>query len=303
MTNHAAASRSAENPSCGLHGTIAAGHSLGDNELRARDFPAATCRGREWHSSETGFDFLAPPRAARTLKGLGIRVTQGVVTGANPVFLLHVVYQGQSGLTRVQDREGRQHLIESALLKPAVRSREVHAFSTPVGKSHLLIPYDDCGKLLGEQDLAARFPAAHRYLSKQIKQMPTIPLTARRTRPFFAFRNDAVLRLPPGPHLLIGMATSGADAAIAWDGTVVAHAGVFVLDNVPAGLDPSTFCGRPERPGVLVVRPGYDADLGRGAACASSRPARRIPRTHPAGDHTIRDRRAGPGDAVSLDRG
>lgn len=216
-------------------GAVAGVDAPNENGLRVCRLPAASCRGRGWRLSESGLDSLSPRGNAQSLKELGIRITQGVVTGADPVFLLRVVYQGQSGLTRVQNREGRQHLIESALLRPAVRSREVHAFTTPVGKSHLLVPYDDCGTVLGEQDLAARFPAAHRYLTKQ---KDAIPATARRDRPFFAFRNDAVLRLPHGPRILIGMATSGADATLAWDGTLVPHAGVLVLDDLPDRLDP-----------------------------------------------------------------
>ena len=171
----------------------------------------------------------------RTLKELGVRITQGVVTGADPVFLLRVVSWGNTGLTRVEDREGRQHLVESALLRPAVRSREVHGYSTPLTKNHLLLPYDARGNVLREPDLAAEFPAAHKYL---VGRRSAIPVTGRHKRPFYAFRNDAVLRLPPGPLILIGMVTSGADATLDTDGAAVPHAGVLILDDLPAGLDP-----------------------------------------------------------------
>ena len=162
-------------------------------DLQIRHLPANACRRREWRLSGAGDQATAPPGASRTLKEFGIRITQGVVTGADPVFLLRVVQEGQSGRTRVRDREGQQHLIESALLRTAVRSREVHGYAAPLTRSHLLLPYDANGSLLAERELAAQFPAAHRYL---VQRRDAIPVTGRRNRVFYAFRNDAVLRLP-----------------------------------------------------------------------------------------------------------
>jgi hypothetical protein len=145
-----------------------------------------------------------------------------------------VIDSGPAGLTRVEDREGRLHLIESALLRPAVRNREVQGYSTPLTKNHLLLPYDARGKVFSEADLAAEFPAAHKYLFGRRSE---IPVTGRHKRPFFAYQNPAVLRLPPGPRILIGMVTSGADATLDTAGLAVPHAGVLVQDNLPADLD------------------------------------------------------------------
>lgn len=215
-------------------GAVAGERPQSGIDLQIRHLPTATCRGEKWRLIDDG-DLSSAPSAARTLKDSGIRITQGVVTGADPVFLLRVVHWGQSGLTRVQDREGRQHLIESVLLRPAVRSREVHGYATPLTKNHLLLPYDAQGHVLSEPDLAAKFPAAHKYL---VGRRSDIPVTGRHKRPFYAFRNDAVLRLPPNPRILIGMVTSGADATLDTGGVAVPHAGVLVLDNLPAELDP-----------------------------------------------------------------
>jgi methylase of polypeptide subunit release factors len=203
-------------------------------DLQIRRLPAATFRAETWRLSDDGSRSSAPPTTVRTLKELGVRITQGVVTGADPVFLLRVIDSGPAGLTRVEDREGRQHLIESALLRPAARSRDVHGYSTPLTNNHLLLPYVAQGNVLSEADLAAKFPAAHKYL---VGRRSEIPVTGRHRRPFYAFRNDAVLRLPPGPRILIGMVTSGADATLDIAGSAVPHAGVLVLDNLPADLD------------------------------------------------------------------
>jgi hypothetical protein len=216
-------------------GAVAGDGGRTEIDLQIRHLPASTIRGDTWRLLGDGGYSATASAPARSLKELGVRVTQGVVTGADPFFLLQVVYWGQSGLTRVEDREGRQHLIESALLRPAVRSREVHGYSTPLSKNHLLLPYDARGKVLSEPDLAAKFPAAHKYL---VGRRSEIPVTGRHKRPFYAFRNDAILRLPPGPRILVGMVTSGADATLDTGGVAVPHAGVLVLDNLPADLDP-----------------------------------------------------------------
>ena len=205
-------------------------------ELQVRLLPATACRGREWRlNNENDLAHAMSQTDSRTLKELGIRITQGLVTGADPVFLLRVVHAGQSGLTRVEDREGRQHLIDSALLQPAVRSREIRGYADPRTKSHLLLPYDTKGRVFSEQELELKFPAAHRYLSKRKCE---IPATGKHNQPYYAFRNDAVLRLPPGPRVLAGMVTSGADATLDSSGVACPHAGVLIVSNFPTELDP-----------------------------------------------------------------
>ena len=204
-------------------------------ELQVRLLPETACRGREWRLNEESVQSLAPSPTGRTLKELGIRITQGLVTRADPVFLLRVVHAGLSDFTRVQDREGKQYLIESALLKPAVRSREIRGYTEPRSRSHILLPYDLNGQLLREQELKSKFPAAYGYLSKRKGQIPT---AGKGSRPFYAFRNDALLRLPPGPRILAGMVTSGADATLDSTGIIFPPAGVLIFSSFPTEFDP-----------------------------------------------------------------
>jgi hypothetical protein len=199
------------------------------------------CRGSDWHLTTNGSP-LATTRAekGRTLKQLGIQITQGIVTGADPVFLVRLVRETESGLSRVEDRERRLHLIESSLLSPAVRSREIRGYSQLRPQSHLFLPHDARGRLLAERDLKANFPAAYAYLSLRKNE---IPKTGKLNRPFYAFRNDAVLRLPPGPRILIGMVTSGSDATLDLIGNACPHAGVLVLSRFQSHVDPFYLLG------------------------------------------------------------
>ena len=191
-------------------------------------------------SAENTKTSIANAGKSRTLKQLDLKITQGIVTGADTVFLLRAVHESGAGLMRVEDRNGRQHLIESSLLRPAVRSREVRGYSQPMSKNHLLLPYDRGGRLMAEADLKANYPHAHSYLSMRRDEIPTV---GKRNQPFYAFRNDAVLRLPSGPRILIGMITSGSDASLDSSGGDCPHAGVLVLSDFPTEIDPFYLLG------------------------------------------------------------
>jgi hypothetical protein len=115
------------------------------------------------------------------------------------------------------------------------RVSDIHGYAAPLGKNHLLLPYDAEGHALTEQALSARFPFTHRYL---LKRREGIPVRGKGHRPFYVLRNDSILRRPSAPRILAGMVTSGEDVTITDMDTPVPHAGVLVLDNLPAALDP-----------------------------------------------------------------
>ena len=200
--------------------------------LEIQQLSKNSCRDSDWClSTENSKLAVAKAGKSRTLKELGVQITQGIVTGADTVFLVRAVHDLGTGLTRVEDRDGRQHLVESMLLRPAVRSREIRGYSQPKSKSHLLLPYDARGQLLAERDLKAKLPAAYSYLSMRRDEIPT---TGKLNRPFYDFRNDAILRLPSGPRIVIGMVTSGSDATLDLIGSACPHGGVLVLSRFSA---------------------------------------------------------------------
>jgi hypothetical protein len=132
--------------------------------LEIRQLAKDACRGRDWRL--TTFDSSLAIRGGekrRTLEQLGVQITQGIVTGADAVFLLHLIREAESKLSWVEDRGARRHRIESSLLKPAIRSRGIRGYSQPRIQNHLLLPYDVRGRLLSEGDLKADFPATYSY--------------------------------------------------------------------------------------------------------------------------------------------
>jgi len=230
--------------------------------LEMRQLSKTACRGSNWRLTTSDLPIVTVGAAkGRTLKQLGLQITQGIVTGADPVFLLRLVHEAKTGLSRVEDREGRQHLIESSLLKPAVRSREIRGYSKPTSKSHLLLPYDARGQFLAERDLKANFPAAYSYLSMRRDEIPT---TGKLNRPFYAFRNDAILRLPTGPRIVIGMVTSGSDATLDLIGSECPHAGVLLLSRFPGDVDPFYLLGVVNSPIFWSFVQGTMPTMGNG---------------------------------------
>lgn len=230
--------------------------------LEMRQLSKTACRGSNWRLTTSDLPIVTVGAAkGRTLKQLGLQITQGIVTGADPVFLLRLVHEAKTGLSRVEDREGRQHLIESSLLKPAVRSREIRGYSKPTYKSHLLLPYDARGQFLAERDLKANFPAAYSYLSMRRDEIPT---TGKLNRPFYAFRNDAILRLPTGPRIVIGMVTSGSDATLDLIGSECPHAGVLLLSRFPGDVDPFYLLGVVNSPIFWSFVQGTMPTMGNG---------------------------------------
>jgi hypothetical protein len=230
--------------------------------LEMRQLSKTACCGSDWRLT-TSDSPLATVGATkgRTLKQLGLQITQGIVTGADPVFLLRLVHEAETGLSRVEDREGRQHLVESSLLKPAVRSREIRGYSKPTSKSHLLLPYDARGRLLAEHELKASFPAAYSYL---LMRKNEIPRTGKLNRPFYAFRNDAILHLPTGPRIVIGMVTSGSDATLDLIGSGCPHAGVLILSRFPGDVDPFYLLGVVNSPVFWSFVQGTMPTMGNG---------------------------------------
>jgi methylase of polypeptide subunit release factors len=238
--------------------------------LEMRQLPENACCGRNWRLNTCRSSLVDGGGEKRsTLKELGVQITHGIVTGADAVFLLRLVREAESELSWVEDREGRRHRIETSLLKPAIRSRGIRGYSQPRIQNHLLLPYDARGRLLSKGDLKADFPATYSYLWTRRNE---IPRTGKRNRPFYAFRNDAVLRLESGPRIIIGMVTSGSDATLDLVGNACPHAGVLVISRFRSEVDPLYLLGVMNSPVFWSFVQGTMPTMGNGRHAIRRRP-------------------------------
>lgn len=216
-----------------------ASHPVG---VECRSLSPAACRGPTWRLAPGADEAVSSAMSAAnyTLARAGVRITQGVVTGADDLFLLRSVQESDGGLARVRSRDGGQHLIEAALLRAIVRTRDIRSFGIPEPRTLALVPYDHEGRVLPEAELASRYPRAYAYL---LTHRSRLSAHATGKRPWYGFRSDAFLRLPRGPRILLGMATAGGSASLDPEGAWLCHAGVLALTNPPPGIGPEGLLG------------------------------------------------------------
>ena len=92
---------------------------------------------------------------------------QGIKTGANYIYILRIVEDVDGSLVRVEDSEGRKHLLERAILRPVATGSEISRYrlftnGSPVTQV-LLYPHDNDGPI-PESKLKEQFPSAYQYM-------------------------------------------------------------------------------------------------------------------------------------------
>lgn len=102
------------------------------------------------------------------LESLAPHIFQGVVTSADHVYTVSYKREGCGGKTFVYSRAtGREHEIETGILKTLVGGKAVDRYQVRPGIALLVFPYDvsqEPGRLLSDQELQSRFPLAREYL-------------------------------------------------------------------------------------------------------------------------------------------
>jgi methylase of polypeptide subunit release factors len=116
------------------------------------------------HSAQDGGFLDHMDRVATALGQLPVRVSLGVCTGADGVFLLRPNGPPVGRITPVVTRSGQQLGLESAALRPIRRARQ-STVSRGGGTGHLCVfPYDTNGEVLGERAFRKTYPMAYEYL-------------------------------------------------------------------------------------------------------------------------------------------
>jgi len=131
--------------------------------IRVRELPAAAFLSSNWSfGSAAEGTLLDRIRAAGTPIGrLLVSICQGLVTSADPVFLFR---RGGSmdGETLVFSRDQScSFFVESPLLRPVIRSRDIKGYEQLSSRKVCLTPYDRFGQLLPESVLRDCHPLAY----------------------------------------------------------------------------------------------------------------------------------------------
>lgn len=212
-------------------------------EVKVNMLAGPTFRRPDW-SFGTERECHRVARLEKTGSPLGrlpITMAQGIVTGADSVFLFRRVAASREGEVLVQSRKtGRHHLLESALLQPLIRNRDIRGFRSAYPRTICLVPYDATGRLLSETILQAQYPMVHQYL------LANREVLAKRRGvkgAWYAFRSPVSLHLDSRPKVLMGLICSGGDFTLDVDGGLLAHSSVLQLVPDPQRIDPYFLLG------------------------------------------------------------
>lgn len=104
----------------------------------------------------------------KTLSDIADRIFQGLVTGADPVFILELV-EDLNGLTKVYSRaRKREYTLERALLRPLLKGKEIKRWFVGNYNQVIIYPYilvDERASLIERSEFERKYPRTWRYLN------------------------------------------------------------------------------------------------------------------------------------------
>jgi hypothetical protein len=212
--------------------------------VETRPLPADMVRSDRWvFQSVTETDMLARIEAVGTpLSHLPVYLGHGLVTGADDVFLLRNLQQQKDGSILVEQRKtGRQVWIESALLRPIIRNRDIRGYSQPTPSTNCLVPYSRSGHLFAGELLRQDYPRAYEYLLSCRDQLTVS--ACRQRREWYAFPSVRAFRFATRTKVIGGLITSGGDMTIHENPDVLCHSGVLVMVPNYLLIDPYYLLG------------------------------------------------------------
>ncbi|MBA4397494.1 MAG: restriction endonuclease subunit M, partial [Syntrophus sp. (in: bacteria)] len=130
--------------------------------------PDASITAAEWNFT-IGRDAALFEKLRRMPVKLGdvARIFQGLVTGADKVFVFEEIAPQENGLILVRDYSGAEWLLEAELLKPFISHITVSSYERPYTRHRLIFPYTSGKTQLTNKDImAACYPKIWAYLQQ-----------------------------------------------------------------------------------------------------------------------------------------
>jgi hypothetical protein len=215
----------------------------GGGDCSVTNLSPTACRGADWilDSAERRGVVAQIGSVGRSFAQLPLQIHQGVVTGCDSMFLVSAVRKYDDGVTLVEDRLGAQQLLESALLRPIIRDRDVQGFDCPKPRSVCITPYGTDGSAISEDRLRDFYPRIYRYLMKERARLDS--RTGTPAQPWYAFRSSSSLLAAQTPRILLKRVTSGGDFTFVGNVSFLCHSSVLFISPTFAGLDPLVLLG------------------------------------------------------------
>jgi hypothetical protein len=203
-------------------------HTDGQSQIESDLLPPENFRNSNWmlHSPRHGAPLFLMSSAGRPMEEYGVRIASGVVTGADTIFLVRQIERTNDRQTLVRVRRGAQVLIESAILRPIVRNRDVYGYGVPSSHTWCITPHDHFGHQLNEDQLRSEYPLAFEYLSGQRAQ-----LESRHARgpAWYGLRSLGSPHHTGMARVLLKRITAGGDSTLDVEGKFLCHNSLLIL--------------------------------------------------------------------------
>ena len=142
-----------------------------NGEATEGKIPVTKITSSEWNFTVGRGTELFEKLSNMTVKlGDVARIFQGLVTGADKVFVLEETTPPKSGLIKIKDQDGDEWLLESEVLRPFLNNVTVSTFERPVFHHWLIFPYRLHGKkadLVQSEEMSNSYPRVWNYLKNK----------------------------------------------------------------------------------------------------------------------------------------
>lgn len=202
-----------------LVSTVTDGGKRGPTRVRHRNGNATEVqldRPSSWLPGLMGNDYAT---SELTLKDACIRISCGVATGADSVFVL---------------RDDELPFELASFAHPTIAGRQMSEAGLVETRSSMLVPYDDDGRMLAESELGAM----HAYLNDPARRQRLLRRTCVARKGWYAFHENPPMREMRLPKLLCKDITSTPFFVIDREGFIIPrHSTYYIVPSDPSILD------------------------------------------------------------------
>ena len=135
------------------------------------------------------------------------RIFQGLVTGADKIFVLEDLKGSNEKFIKVKDQEGLEWLLEKEILKPFIKGVSISSFGSPNPQHWLIFPYniDDNNKaeLIKKTEMASKYSNIWAFFNKNKKLLTDRENGKWNNDKWYAFGRTQNLTQMQNPKLII----------------------------------------------------------------------------------------------------
>ena len=172
-----------------------------------RALPASNVGASEWNFTVgKGAGLFERLKQMPVRLGDLARIFQGLVTGADSVFVVEGVSPSTGSIAKVRDKNGRVWELEREPLKPFLSRVTVSTYREPIHRHWLIFPYelaDGKASLISAQKMASAYPRVWEYLNHRGKELRGRESGKWNTQQWYAFGRNQNLTEMEKPKLIV----------------------------------------------------------------------------------------------------